>query len=126
MLRVALSSLQIGELITSQQELYRPACARSALDELSLLQDDDRVVDGRGRHPEVALHVRFSGRDAVEFGVVEDERQVLALRRGIAGFHPGIVDGRRLLVNGSAGTHIAPGVRVRETPGRPRRWRGQR
>jgi hypothetical protein len=37
----------------------------------------------------------------VEFGIVVDERQVLALRRGIAGFHVGIVDCGGLLVNGS-------------------------
>ena len=101
MLSIGLPSLPVRQLITSQQELDRPSCARSALDELPLLKRDDHVVDGRGRHLEVALQVGFSRRNAVEFGVVVDERQVLSLRRGIGAFHVGIVDRPGLLVNGS-------------------------
>ena len=102
MLGIGLPSLKIRKLITFQQELDRPARAGSALNEPALLKRDDHVVDGRGRHPEVALHVGFSGRDAVDFSVVVDESQVLTLCRGIAGFHWGIVDGRSLLVNRSS------------------------
>src|SRR5208282_3911711 len=101
MLSIGLPSLQIRELLAPQAELNRPTRARDALNEPTLLQRDDHGVDRRGRHPEAALHVGFSGRDAVEFGVVMDERQVLALRFCKGAFHVGIVDARGLLVNGS-------------------------
>ena len=58
-------------------------------------------MDRRGRHVEAALHVRFNRGNAVEFGVVIDELQVLALRFCKSALHVGIVDARGLLLNGS-------------------------
>ena len=104
-------------MIAPQQEVYRPARARSALNEPTLLQRDDHVVDRRGRHPKVALHVGFSGWDAVDFGVIVDERQVLALRRSVVAFHVGIVDGHGLLVNESVRTVL--GLAARSVIGHP-------
>jgi hypothetical protein len=51
-----------------------------------LVQGHDHVVDGRRQHVESALHFRFSGGHAVDFGVVVNEREVLALLVRVGAF----------------------------------------
>ena len=57
--------------------------ARLFVNESLLLQMGQHAVYGRGRDPEVALQIGLCRRPAVNFGVVVNEGQVLALQVGI-------------------------------------------
>ena len=64
------------------------------LNEPFLFQMGQHAVDGRGRDPEVALQIGVCGRSAVDFGVIVNEGQVLALQIGIVRGYGVCVRGR--------------------------------
>ena len=55
------------------------------VNESFILQMGQHTVDGGGRDPEVTLQIGVCGRSAVDFGVVVDEGEILALLIGIGG-----------------------------------------
>ena len=55
----------------------------NALDKTACLQPEHHLVHRWGRNLEVSLHIGLGRGDAVDLRVVEDERQVLPLFRGI-------------------------------------------
>ena len=58
---------------------------RLFVNESFILQMGQHAVDGGGRDPEVTLQIGVCGRSAVDFGVVVDEGEILALLIGIGG-----------------------------------------
>lgn len=72
-------SVEIGQLLSAQDEFNGPSFARGALYVPTLLQSKDDLMRGGRRHLEVALDVCLCRGVAVDLRVVVDEREVLPL-----------------------------------------------
>lgn len=72
-------SLEPGELIGLNENLYRPRLSRDSTDESFLFELQDHLMYRRWRCPKETLQVRFHGRSPINHRIVFDERQILAL-----------------------------------------------
>ena len=68
-----------------EEDYDAPCLSRLPLDQAGFFEGQDHLVDGWWGDLEVALHVGFGGRSAVDAGVGMDEGEVLALFFGEAG-----------------------------------------
>jgi len=76
--------LQIGQFLAWDQQTNGTALPRNPLDETIRFQRQHHLVHGWWRNVEILFHVGLRGSHSVYLRVVEDERQVLSLLRGIA------------------------------------------
>ena len=74
---------QVRQLVARNQQTDGSSLARCSPDKAMSFERQDHLVYGRRRDVEVLLHFGLRGRAPVDFAVVVNERQVLALLIGI-------------------------------------------
>jgi hypothetical protein len=78
---------QVGQLLTRNQQTDGSSPPRCSLDKAASFEGQDHLGHRRRRNLKVPLHFRFRRWAPVDFAVVVNERQVLALRVGIGFLH---------------------------------------
>jgi hypothetical protein len=85
---IALARLdQIRQVFTRNQQTDGSSLAWCSLDKAMHFEGQDHLVHGRRRDSKVLLHFGLRRWAAMDFAIVVDERQVLALLVGIGFFH---------------------------------------
>lgn len=72
-------SRQMWKALRGDKNSYASSHPWLPLDQFQPLQRQDHLVNARGRHMKIALHVLFGGWSAVYLSVKVDERQILPL-----------------------------------------------
>src|SRR5882757_7483517 len=71
--------LKVGEVLPCEQQPEGSSLPRSPLNEAVGFECEDHLMHGRRAHAKISLHVGLRRRSAVDFGVVVNEREILAL-----------------------------------------------
>ena len=79
--------MKIRQLLPRHQKADRTRYPCGVGDQAAALKREDHVVNRWRSHLEVLLNFRFCRRPSVDFCVVENEREVLPLLRGVFRLH---------------------------------------